>query len=101
LPTVPLHFRLDVPEAVVELRTTLTGLSEQVRPAGTVSLRLTVPLKPLIAVTVIVEFASRLVSTPKLVGFAVTLKSTPETETVVEADTVPEIPVTVITALPV
>jgi hypothetical protein len=98
---VPLHFRLDVAEVVVELRTMLTGLREHVRAAGTVSLRLTVPLKPLIAVTVIVEFASRLVSAAELVGFAVTLKSTPATETVVEADRVPEVPVTVITALPV
>jgi hypothetical protein len=90
-----------VPEVAVELRNMLVGLKEQARPAGTVSVRLTVPLKPLIATTVIVEFASRFVTTLELVGFAVTLKSTPETVTVVEADTVPEIPVTVITALPV
>jgi hypothetical protein len=90
-----------VPEVAVELRNMLVGLKEQARPAGTVSVRLTVPLKPLIATTVIVEFASRFVTTLELVGFAVTLKSTPETVTVVEADRVPEVPITVITALPV
>jgi hypothetical protein len=79
----------------------LVGLKEQVRPAGTVSVRLTVPLKPLIAVTVIVEFASRFVSKAALVGFAETLKSTPTTVTVVEADREEAVPVTVITALPV
>jgi len=100
LPTGPLHFRLEVPE-VVELRTMLVGLKEQVRPVGTVSVRLTVPLKPLIAVTVIVEFASRFVGTEALVGFAETLKSTPATVTVVEADREEAVPVTVITALPV
>ena len=42
MPARPLHFRLAVPEDVVELRTTLVGLKEQVRPAGTVSVRLTV-----------------------------------------------------------
>jgi hypothetical protein len=66
-----------------------------------VSVKLTVPLKPLIAVIVIVELASRFVSTAELVGFAATLKSTPATVTVVEADSEPEVPVTVITALPV
>jgi hypothetical protein len=79
----------------------LIGLKEQVRLAGTVSVRLTVPLKPLIAATVIVEFASRFTSTAELVGFAVTLKSTPATVTVVEANSAEELPVTVIIALPV
>jgi hypothetical protein len=101
LPTAPLHLRLEVPEVVVELRIMLAGVKEQVRPAGTVSLRLTVPLKPLTAPTVIVEFANRFVSTAALVGVALTLKSTPATVTVVEDDSEPEVPVTVITALPV
>jgi hypothetical protein len=92
---------LDVPEVAVEFRTMVAGLNEQVRPVGTVSVRVTVPLKPLIAVTVIVEFASRFVSTAALVGVALTLKSTPATVTVVEDDSEPEVPVTVITALPV
>jgi hypothetical protein len=90
-----------VPEVAVELRTMLVGLREQVRPAGVMSLRLTVPLKPLIAATVIVEFANLFVSAATLVGVALTLKSTPTTVTVVEDDTEPEVPVTVITALPV
>jgi hypothetical protein len=90
-----------VPEVVVELRIMLAGAKEQVRPAGTVSLRLTVPLKPLRAPTVIVEFASRFVSTAALVGVALTLKSTPATVTVVEDEREPEVPATVIIALPV
>jgi hypothetical protein len=90
-----------VPEVAVEFRTIVAGLNEQVRPVGTVSVRLTVPLKPLIAVTVIVEFASRFVSTAALVGLAVTLKSTPTIVTVVEADREGAVPVTVTTALPV
>jgi hypothetical protein len=78
----------------------LIGLKEQVRPAVCVSLRPTVPLKPLIPTTLIVEFASRFVSTAELVGFAVTLKSTPVTATVVEDDSEAEVPVTVIRVLP-
>lgn len=100
MPTRPLHFRLEVPDVEVELRTMLEGLKEQARPAGTVSVRLTVPLKPLIAATVIVEFANRFVSTAELVGFAVTLKSTPVTLIVVEDSREADVPVTVITALP-
>ncbi len=79
----------------------LVGLKEHVRPVGTVSVRLTVPLKPLTATAVIVEFASRFASTVEVVGLAVTPKSTPATETVVEADSEEDVPVTVITALPV
>jgi hypothetical protein len=90
-----------VPEVVIELRVMLTGFSEQVRPVGTVSVRLTVPVKPLIAMTVIVELASLLVSTAALVGLAEMVKSTTVTETAVEADSAEEVPVTVITALPV
>jgi len=101
LPTTPLHFRLDVPKNVVELRRMLVGLREQVRPAGNVSIRLTVPLKPLTAATVIVEFASLFVSTSELVGLAAMVKSTSATVMVVDPDRVPDVPVTVITALPV
>jgi len=80
----------------------LVGLKEHVRPLGTVSVRLTMPLKPLMAVNVIVEFASRFASTVELVGPATTLKSTPETVTVVEADNDGgDVPVIVITSLPV
>jgi hypothetical protein len=101
LPTAPLHLKLEVPEVAVELRIMLDGVREHVRPAGTVMLRVTVPLKPLTAPTVIVEFASRFVSTAALAGVALTVKSTPATVTVVEDDREPETPVTVITALPV
>jgi hypothetical protein len=103
LPAGPLHFRLYVLEETVELRTIIVGLREQVRLEGTASVRLTVPLKPLTAETVMVEFASLLASTVELVGFAVMLKSTPVTVTVVEAEAefVGEVPVTVMAALPV
>jgi hypothetical protein len=93
---------LDIPEIAVELRTTLVGFKEQARPGGTVCVTITVPLKPLMAVNVIVEFASRFASTVALVRPATTLKSTPETVTVVEADNDGgDVPVTVITSLPV
>jgi len=92
---------LDDPEVVVEVRVMLSGLREHVRPVGTASVRLIAPVKPLIAMTVIVELASLLVSTAALVGLAETVKSTAVTDTVVEADSVEEVPVTVIIALPV
>jgi hypothetical protein len=103
LPDGPLHLRLDVPEVVVGLRVMLVGFKEQVRPVGTASVRLTVPAKPLIATTVIVEFASWFASTVELVGFALTPKSTPVTVTVVDAEDEVEaaVAVTVIAALPV
>jgi hypothetical protein len=50
---VELHARVAVPELV-----TLVGvIAPQVKLAGTKSVRLTVPVKPLTAVTVIVEVA--------------------------------------------
>jgi hypothetical protein len=52
-PIVELHETVAVPELV-----TLVGvIAPQVRLAGTVSVRLTVPVNPLTAVTVIVEVA--------------------------------------------
>ena len=52
-PTVELHETVAVPELV-----TLVGeIAPQVRLAGTVSVRLTVPVNPFTAVTVIVEVA--------------------------------------------
>jgi len=103
LPAGPLHFRLDVPEVLVEFRTMLVGFNEQVRPVGIASVRLTVPAKPLMATTVIVEFASWFARTVELVGLAVTPKSTPVTVTVVDAEDEVEVavPVTIIAPLPV
>ena len=50
---VELHDTVAVPEPV-----TLVGeIAPQVRLAGTVSVRLTIPVKPLTAVTVMVEVA--------------------------------------------
>ena len=52
-PTVELHETVAVPELV-----TLVGeIAPQVRLAGTVSVRLTVPVNPFTVVTVIVEVA--------------------------------------------
>jgi hypothetical protein len=50
---VELQDRVAVPEPVIVLGV----MAPQLRLAGTVSVRLTVPAKPLIAVTVIVEVA--------------------------------------------
>ena len=86
---------------VVEVRVMLSGLREQVRPDGTVSVSPIVPVNPLIETAVIVEFAGLLISTVELVGLAVIVKSTAVIGTVVEADRGKAVPVIVITALPV
>jgi len=53
LATVALHDTVAVPEPVI-----VPGvMAPQVSPAGTVSVRVTVPVNPLTAVTVIVEVA--------------------------------------------
>lgn len=101
MPTSPLHDRLDVPEVTVKLRVMVRGLREQVRPVGTVSVRLIGPVNPLMATTVIVVFASLLTSTAEFVGLADMVKSTAVIETLVDADSREEVPVIVITALPV
>jgi len=55
----------------------LDGVRVQVRPAGeTVEVRATVPVKPLIGATVIVEDAAVPATVVTVVGLAVTLKST-------------------------
>ena len=96
-----MHDKVEVPEVVVVLNEMLVGPKEQVRPAGTVLVRLTVPVKPFMPETKIVELAGRLARTARLVGLATTLKSTPATETVVDAVKDPEVPVTVMAPLPV
>lgn len=87
---VELHETVAVPEFV-----RLVGLiAPQVRLAGTVSVRLTVPVKPLTAVTVIVEVAD----TPALTAageVAAMLKSLTVKVAVVECDSVPLVPVMV------
>ena len=88
---------------VVEFRVMLFRLKEHVIPVGTVSAKLTVPVKPLMPATVIVEFACLPASTMALVGLSPMLKSMPSTVTVVEAEkggVVVDVPVTVIAALP-
>ena len=74
---------------------TLAGvIAPQVRLAGTVSVRETVPVKPLIAVTVIVEAAD--VPTVTAAGeLAATEKSVTMKVAVVEWESVPLVPVIV------
>ena len=87
------RLRVEVPEPV-----TLVGLSVAVSPAGvTEAVRLTVPLKPASAVTVIVEEpVPTVVEIVTVVGDAVTVKSCSVKVTVAEAGVVlPLVPVTV------
>ena len=77
LPVVdPVHDRVEVPETAVLLRVILVGLRVQARPVAgdTVSDSATVPAKPLVAETVIVEVPAELTATLTLVGLAVTVK---------------------------
>ena len=87
---VELQDTVAVPELV-----TLRGLiAPQVRLAGTVSVKLTVPVKPLTALTVIVEVAE--VPTVTAVGeVAAIVKSVTLKVAVVECDRVPLVPVIV------
>jgi hypothetical protein len=89
---VELHDSVAVPELV-----TLVGvIAPQVKFAGTVSVRETVPVNPLTAVTVIVEVAEVPAWTaPGEV--AVTVKSVTLTVAVAECDSVPLVPVIVTT----
>ena len=87
---VELHATVAVPEL-----TTLVGLiAPQVRFAGTVSVRATVPVKPLTAVTVMVEVAE--VPAWTAAGLlAAIVKSRTVNVAVAEWDRVPLVPVTV------
>jgi hypothetical protein len=82
--------------AVPEFVTLVGVIAPQVRLAGTVSVRETVPVKPLTAVTVIVEVAE--VPAWTAAGeVAVIVKSVTENVAVVEWDSVPLVPVMVTT----
>jgi hypothetical protein len=89
---VELQERVAVPELV-----TLVGvIAPQVKFAGTVSVRLTVPVKPLMAATVMVDVAD--VPTVTAAGeVAAIVKSVTENVAVVECDRVPLDPVIVTT----
>src|SRR5438105_498378 len=88
--TVELHETVAVPELV-----TLVGvIAPQVRFAGTVSVRLTVPVNPLTAETVIVEVAEVPVWTAAGEVAAI-VKSVTVKVAVAEWDNVPLVPVTV------
>ena len=90
-----MQLRVEVPEPPVML----VGLRVQVRPAGdTVEVRATVPVKPLIGATVMVDVAVAPERIVTLVGLAVIEKSCAAvtvTVTVVEWDSVLLVPVTV------
>jgi hypothetical protein len=90
--TVAVQDRVEVPEPV-----TLVGARVQVIPVAglTVAVKLTTPVNPLTAVTVIVEVPAWLVLTATLVGLAAMVKSWTMKVTVVEAELVPLVPVTV------
>jgi hypothetical protein len=80
--------------AVPELVTLAGVIAPQVRLAGTVSVRLTVPVKPLTAVTVIVEVA--VVPAWTAAGeVADIVKSVTVKVAVVECESVPLVPVIV------
>ena len=73
----PVQERVEVADVVELLRATLVGDNVHVRPVDgrTVSERVTVPVKPFRAVTVIVEVPAAPTITVRLVGFAATPKS--------------------------
>ena len=82
--------------AVPELVTLAGVIAPQVRLAGTVSVRLTVPVNPFTAATVIVEVAE--VPTVTAAGdVAATVKSVTVNVAVAECDSVPLVPVIVTT----
>jgi len=79
-----------VPEPV-----TLVGLRVAVRPDDGVAVRLTVPLNPLTAVTVMVDVPDAPTLTVMLVGLAAIVKSWTVKVTIAEAELAPLVPVTV------
>ena len=72
----PVHDRVEVPEVVVLVSETLVGLRAQVRPVDgeTVSDNVTVPVKPFVAATVMVEVPGDPTAALTVVGLAVTVK---------------------------
>jgi hypothetical protein len=74
--TDPEHDRVEVPEVVVLVSETLAGLRVHMRPVDgeTVLDKATVPAKPLVAETVIVEVPAEPTATLTLVGLAATVK---------------------------
>ena len=70
------HERVEVPEVVVALRVILVGLRVHVKPVAgeTVAVKATVPVKPFVAATVMVEVAGVPTIAFTEVGLAVTVK---------------------------
>jgi len=100
VPAVPEQDKVEVPEPPV----ILVGLRVHVRPAGvTAEVSATVPVKPLMGATMIVEVAVAPERIVTLVGLAVIEKSCGAltvTVTVAERDSVPLVPVTVTVKVP-
>jgi hypothetical protein len=73
----PVHDRLEAAEVVVVVSATLVGVRAHVKPVegDTVSESATVPVKPFVAETVIVEVPGDPTAALTLVGLAVTVKS--------------------------
>ena len=84
---------LQVSVAVPEFVTLVVVIAPQVRFAGTVSVKETIPVKPLTAVMVIVEV--RFEPAPPEADVAPTVKSVTVKVAVVECDRAPLVPVTV------
>ena len=68
--------RVEVPEVVVLVRVMLVGVRVQVRPVDgeMVSVNVTVPMKPFVAATVIVDVPGEPTTALTAVGLAVTVK---------------------------
>lgn len=78
LPIVdPVQDKVEVADVVVTVNATLAGVSVHVRPVDgdTVSDRETVPVKPLVALTVMVDAPAVPEMTLTVVGLAATVKS--------------------------
>jgi len=80
-PALPVHDRVEVPEPV-----RLVGVRVQVNPVAgdTVAVRLTTPVKPCNAVTVIVDVPAAFALTVTLAGLAAIVKSCTVNVTVAE-----------------
>ena len=93
----PVQERVEIPEVVLVLRVILVGLRVHVRPVDgeTVFVNPTVPVKPLVAETVIVEVPGEPITTLTLVGLAAMVKSVTVKVAAAECESIPLVPVTV------
>jgi len=78
LPVVDsIHDRVEVPDVIALVKSTLVGDRVHVRPVGgeTVSDNVTVPVNPFMAVTVMVDVLGEPTTADTVVGLATTVKS--------------------------